>query len=311
MELISFVIPCYNSEKTIEFVVNEISKKMSEMKEYNYEIILVNDYSKDRLKEVALDIIESDKRVRLISFTKNFGQHSAVLAGMKYSRGKYIICLDDDGQDNASELDRLIKKCKEGYDVVCAKYPNKKQNLVRKIGSSMNEYMATKLINKPKWFVLSSYFIIKRNIVEEMLKYENAYPYLPGLFFRVTTNVANIDVERRDRMSGESNYSFRSLLKLWFNGFTAFSVAPLRFATFVGIITALMGFMYIIYIIFKKLVFGASLVGWSSLMSVMLFIGGIQMLLLGLIGEYIGRIYIVLNKSPQYVIQESFNMNVD
>lgn len=311
MELISFVIPCYNSEKTIEFVIDEISKKMSEMKEYNYEIILVNDYSKDRLKEVALDIIELDKRVRLISFTKNFGQHSAVLAGMKYSKGKYIICLDDDGQDNAGELDRLIKKCKEGYDVVCAKYPNKKQNLVRKIGSSMNEYMATKLINKPKWFVLSSYFIIKRNIVEEMLKYENAYPYLPGLFFRVTTNVANIDVERRDRMSGESNYSFRSLLKLWFNGFTAFSVAPLRFATVVGIITALMGFMYIIYIIFKKLVFGVSLVGWSSLMSVMLFIGGIQMLLLGLMGEYIGRIYIVLNKSPQYVIQESFNMNVD
>lgn len=311
MELISFVIPCCNSEKTIEFVVDEISKKMSEMKEYNYEIILVNDYSKDRLKEVALDIIESDKRVRLISFTKNFGQHSAVLAGMKYSRGKYIICLDDDGQDNAGELDRLIKKCKEGYDVVCAKYPNKKQNLVRKIGSSMNEYMATKLINKPEWFVLSSYFIIKRNIVVEMLKYENAYPYLPGLFFRVTTNVANIDVERRDRMSGESNYSFKSLLKLWFNGFTAFSVVPLRFATVAGIITGLMGFMYIIYIIFKKLVFGVSLVGWSSLMSVVLFIGGMQMLLLGLIGEYIGRIYIVLNKSPQYVIQESFNMNVD
>lgn len=160
------------------------------------------------------------------------------------------------------------------------------------------------MLGKPKELYLSSYFAVKRFIVDEMLRYTNPYPYVIGLVLRATKNITNVDVKHRERQVGTSGYTIGKLLALWFNGFTAFSIKPLRVATAIGAFSAIAGFLYGIYTIVKKLVNPNVVIGFSSLMSAMVFIGGMVMLMLGIIGEYIGRIYISMNNSPQYVIRE-------
>lgn len=300
----SFVIPCYNSEKTVGSVVEEIQNTMKSISD-SYEIILVNDFSKDHTKEVIFGLAENKKNIKAISFAKNFGQHSALLAGYRYTKGEYVISLDDDGQTPADQVDRLINKLEEGYDVVFAKYNNKHHSAFRNFGSRVNDYMACKLIGKPKELYLSSYFIAKRYVIEEMMKYRNSFPYISGLVLRTTGSIANVNVDHRSRMIGQSGYTFGKLLKLWLNGFTAFSVTPLRVGSFAGVILAILGFAVCIYALINKLINPVAAIGWTSMIGVVTIIGGAILLMLGLIGEYLGRVYISMNDSPQYVIRET------
>lgn len=300
----SFVIPCYNSEKTVGSVVKEIQNTMKSISD-SYEIILVNDFSKDHTKEVIFGLAENNKNVKAVSFAKNFGQHSALLAGYRYTEGEYVISLDDDGQTPADQVGRLINKLNEGYDVVFAKYNNKHHTAFRNFGSRVNDYMACKLIGKPKELYLSSYFIAKRYVIEEMMKYRNSFPYISGLVLRTTGSIANVNVDHRSRMIGQSGYTFGKLLKLWLNGFTAFSVTPLRVGSFTGVILAILGFAVCIYALINKLTNPVAAIGWTSMIGVVTIIGGAILLMLGLIGEYLGRVYISMNDSPQYVIRET------
>jgi sugar transferase len=301
---ISFVIPCYCSKDTIEGVVDEIKVAMRGLDNYTYEIVLVNDCSPDTTMETIRSLCQKNKSILGIDMAKNFGQHAALMAGMRNSSGDIIVCLDDDGQTPANQVDRLLSKIEEGYDVVYARYPEKKHSKFRNMGSQVNKKMTEELLGKPKDLYISSYFAARRFVVNEMCRYENAYPYVIGLVLRTTKKICNVDVDHRERKVGNSGYSLSKLFALWVNGFTSFSVKPLRMATLCGIITAILGFLFAIWTIVNKLINTFVPVGWSSTISIMLLIGGMILFVLGMIGEYVGRIYICINNSPQYVIRE-------
>lgn len=308
MKKVSFIIPCYRSEKTIFHVVAEITDKMRQMARYEYEIILVNDCSPDGTFASIRRLCEENRNVKGISFARNFGQHAALMAGLRHAGGDYVVCLDDDGQTPADEVDKLLDKLEEGYDAVYAKYEHKHHSGFRNLGSKINELMTRVMLDKPADLFISSYFAVRRFVVEDMIRYENSYPYVIGLVLRATKNITNVVVQHRDREEGTSGYTLKKLLGLWLNGFTAFSVKPLRIATAIGGFSAGIGFIYGIFTIIKRLVNPDVPVGFSSTMAALVFFGGMIMVMLGLIGEYVGRIYISLNNSPQYVIRERLNI---
>ena len=186
-----------------------------------------------------------------------------------------------------------------------ARYGHKQHNLFRNFGTAMNEWMASVMIGKPKELFVSSYFAARRFVVDEMVKYEGSYPYVIGLVLRTTRNIVNVDVTHRKREIGKSGYTLSKLFGLWINGFTAFSIKPLRIATLSGFLFAFLGFLYGIYTVIKKFVYPVAPMGFAALMSAVMFIGGMLMLMLGMVGEYIGRLYISQNKNPQYVIRET------
>ena len=305
MKKVSFVIPCYKSALTIEGVIQEIKETMASFQEkYSYEVILVNDFPEDGTFDVIREITAENENIIGVNLAKNFGQHAALMAGFHYCSGDITVCLDDDGQTPANEVGKLLDKIEEGYDVVYAKYEHKKHSAFRNFGSKVNEIMTRFMLGKPKELYVSSYFAARKFVVDEMLRYQNSYPYVIGLVLRTTKNVTNVVVNHREREIGTSGYTFGKLLGLWLNGFTAFSIKPLRVATACGGFCAVAGFLYGIYTIIKKLVNPAVPMGWSSTMAALVFIGGMLMLMLGLIGEYLGRIYISLNNAPQYVVRE-------
>ena len=303
-KLVSFVIPCYRSAQTIGSVVKEIDDTMRNSEAYQYEIILVNDASPDDTFEVIRALCRERHNICGIDLARNFGQHAALMAGFAHARGDVIVCLDDDGQTPANEVDKLLHKLEEGYDAVYAKYTHKQHSGFRNFGSRVNEVMTRIMLGKPKDLYISSYFAVKRFVADEMLRYRNPYPYVIGLVLRATRNIANVEVTHREREIGTSGYTLGKLFGLWFNGFTAFSIKPLRIATTLGCITACAGFLYGIYTIIKKFLNPDVPMGFSALMAAVVFLGGMIMLMLGMAGEYIGRIYISMNNSPQYVVRE-------
>ncbi len=309
MKKVSFVIPCYRSEHTLPHVVAEIEEKMKKLTQYEYDIFLVNDCSPDGTLAVIRKLCEEKENIKGISFARNFGQHAALMAGLRHSDGDYVVCLDDDGQTPADEVDKLLSKLEEGYDAVYAKYEHKQHSSFRNLGSKVNELMLRLMLDKPAQLYISSYFAVRRFVVEDMIRYENSYPYVIGLVLRATKNITNVVVQHREREEGNSGYTLKKLLGLWFNGFTAFSVKPLRFATIIGGTSAGLGFLYGLYTIIKRLVNPDVPVGFSAIMSALVIFGGMIMVMLGMIGEYIGRIYISLNNSPQYVIREKMNLD--
>lgn len=304
--MISFVIPCYRSLQTLPGVIQEIKDTMKTLKKYEYEIVLVNDSSPDDTFSVITGLCRENDNITGINLAKNFGQHAALMAGFHYVKGDIVVCLDDDGQTPACEVGRLLAGIEEGADVVYAKYNHKHHSGFRNFGSHVNEVMTRIMLGKPKDLYVSSYFAAKRFVVDEMIRYEYAYPYVIGLVLRTTKNIVNVEIDHRDRQAGESGYTIKKLLGLWFNGFTAFSVKPLRVATVTGTICALCGFAYGIYTIIKKIFIQPPdlVIGFSALMSVIVFMGGMLMLMMGLVGEYMGRMYVSMNNSPQYVIRE-------
>lgn len=305
MPKFSFVIPCYRSEKTITTVVDEIKSEMAAKRPGDdYEIVLVNDCSPDNVWKVIEGLAQKEKNVIGINLAKNFGQHSALMAGYGKCSGEYVVSLDDDGQAPLDSLNDLIAKLEEGYDVVYAYYHEIKQNLFRRFGSWMAGKMGEMMLEPPKDFKGSSFYIARGFVIREMCKYNNPYPYLVGLVLRVTRKIAWVETNHRSRLEGTSGYSFARLLGLWLNGFTAFSVKPLRASTFLGFFFAFLGFAFSIFVIVRRLLGITTVDGWSTIIALILIIGGCILMMLGLIGEYIGRIYICINDSPQYVIKE-------
>lgn len=306
---ISFIIPCYGSEKTVEIVINEIDEVVKKEGRYDYEVIAVNDHSPDNVWDVLKKIADKNKNVKLINLAKNMNRPGALMAGMSKTTGDYIILMDDDGQCPMENLWDLIKPLEGGHDVSIAKYPEYKQSKFKSFGTYVNRKMTEVVMDKPKEMSFTNFTAIKKYVVDEIIKYKNPYPYMTGLLLRTTSDIVNVEMNERERITGSTNFTFKKMLNLWINGFTAFSIKPLRISTIIGFITALIGFIYGIYVIIHKLIIHSGVAqGYSSTMAVMLFIGGIIMMMLGMIGEYIGRIYISINNSPQYVIKETVNM---
>ena len=305
MPKFSFVIPCYRSEKTITTVVDEIKSEMAAKRPGDtYEIVLVNDCSPDNVWSVIEGLAQKENNVIGINLAKNFGQHSALMAGYGKCSGEYVVSLDDDGQAPLDSLNDLITKLEEGYDVVYAYYREVKQNLFRRFGSWMAGKMGEMMLDPPKDMKGSSFYIARNFVIREMCNYNNPYPYLVGLVLRATRKIDWVETNHRARLEGTSGYSFARLLGLWLNGFTAFSVKPLRASTLLGFFFAFLGFAFSIFVIVRRLLGITTVDGWSTIIALILIIGGCILMMLGLIGEYIGRIYICINDSPQYVIKE-------
>lgn len=304
---LSFVIPCYRSENIVMSVVNEIVEKMKERSDYTYEIIMINDQSPDNVWQVIKKAAQENPCITVIDLAKNVGKHAALMAGYSICSGDIVVCVDDDSQCPLDCLWELLAPIVEqDYDVSIAKYSQKKQSGLKNFGSVVNDLMLRKLLSKPKDLQVSNFFAFKKYICEEMLRYQNPYPYIIGLYLRSTSRIINVPMEERERESGTGGYTFRKSVALWMDGFTAFSIKPLRFSTFCGFLFAAIGFFYAIIVVLRKLIYPEIMIGYSSLMAALLFIGGMLMLMLGLIGEYLGRIYISINNSPQYVIREMY-----
>lgn len=301
---VSFVIPCYNSEKTIGHVVAEIDQAFGVNDRYEYEIVLVNDGSpKDHTLSEIRRLAHVNHRVIAVDLSKNFGQDSALMAGYSVACGDYVVSLDDDGQNPAAEAWKLLNKLEEGWDVAFGRYHQKKHSWIKNFGSQVNDWMACVLLDKPRELRLCSYFAMNRFVADEMKRDRNSFPYIWGLILRTTRRITNEYVEHRSREEGKSNFTLLKCFKVWMNGFIAFSVKPLRFASLIGTLVALVGFLYGIAVIVKQLIWGEPVEGWSSLMVAVLLLGGIILMMLGLLGEYIGRMNINLNNTPQYIIR--------
>ena len=301
MKLVSFIIPCYRSENSIGGVTEEINSTMAQLQGYDYEIVLVNDCSPDNTFNAIAALAESDSHITAVDLAKNFGQHAALMCGMRHSKGDIIVCLDDDGQTPADEVGKLLEKIEEGYDVVYASYESKQHSGFRNLGSAANAKMTEIMLGKPRELSLTSYFAAKRFIIDEMLRYENCFPYVMGLVLRSTKKICNVPVKHRAREEGQSGYNLGKLIGLWMNGFTSFSIKPLRFATYFGAFSAMCGFLYALIIVIRYFTVHMAPLGWSSTTALLLIIGGIILLVLGLVGEYVGRIFMCVNASPQYV----------
>ena len=304
---LSFVIPCYKSQETIGSVINDIKEMINKETKYDYEIILINDGSPDKVWDVIQEYANQDDHILGINLARNFGQHSAVLAGYNYCTGDYVISLDDDGQTPAGETVKLLCELEKGYDVVYAKYDEMHQSAFRRWGSNFARQMSDHIFDVRGYYT-GSFFVARKYVIDEIIRYKNCYPYLGGLVLRTTRNIGYVSVQHNDRLEGKSGYNLKKLVSLWFNGFTAFSVKPLEISTYIGFLIAFIGFVYTIVIVIRKL-FVPELeaiipYGWSSLTSIVLIIGGLILVNMGLMGEYIGRIYICINNSPQFVIKE-------
>lgn len=306
MQLLSFVIPCYHSAATLPAVTRQIRQTVLADGRYDYEILLVNDNPADDTWREICCLKQEDPKIFGICMSRNFGQASALMAGYRHVRGDIVVSLDDDGQTPPAEMFRLIDALDEDTDIVYASYPAKHHSAFRNFGSRVNDWMATWLMGKPKDLYMASYYAARRFVIDEMVKCENPFPYVDGLAVRSTCRFKNVPIDHQDRTEGESGYTFIKLLRLWLNGFTAFSVKPLRVATVMGMFFSLVGFLCAMLVIVRKIILLDGIdAGWSSIVSIVLLLDGILMMMLGLVGEYVGRMYMTMNKSPQYIIRST------
>ena len=302
--LLSFVIPCYRSAHTIGAVVEELTQTLkTRQDEYDHEIILVNDGSPDNTAEVIRGLCDAYPSIVFVDLSRNFGQHSAIMAGFHHVQGDIVICLDDDGQTPANECFKLIDKVAEGYDIVFAEYPKRRQSWFRNLGSRFNTFCNHFFYNQPKELTANSYYACQRFVVDSALQYPNPFPYITGLLFQSVSRYCNVPITHRARMEGQSGYNLKKLISLWVNGVTAFSIKPLRLASYMGWITAFVGFVFALITIIRKIFHPEMQAGWASTIAVMLVLGGVIIALIGVIGEYIGRIYLSINRYPQFVVR--------
>ena len=310
MKKLSFVIPCYRSEHTIERVIEEIKFVVAQRTEYDYEIIAVNDCSPDEVYSVLRQMAAGDPKIKVINFAKNMGKHAAVLAGYAVAKGEYIVNLDDDLPCPVNELWKLVEPLEnEGYDIVTAEYIQKRESCLKRMGSQLNSWMSKMMLEKPRGMRLENFNVMKAYVAKEIIKYKNPYPYLEGLILQITHSVKMVLMDERER--GDDNttgFTLRKSILLFINGLTSFSVKPLRIGTIMGFLFSFIGFIVGLAVVIKKIINPQIVMGWTSVTAIMLFSTGMILLMLGLIGEYVGRIYICINASAQYVVKETINI---
>lgn len=300
----SFVIPCYNSSESIRHVVELTMEEMEKMNRREFEFVLVNDYSSSpKTMPVLKKLAEEYPCVTVLNLAKNAGQHNAIMAGLNYAKGDILIGMDDDMQTHPSQLPYLFEELEKGYDIVYGYYPEKKHSAFRNFGSWVNYISVRILIGKPKELKTSSYWVARKFVRDSVIEYQAPYAYIQGLFLRTTRNISCIPIQHFQREEGESNYTFKRLIKLWSN-IIGFSITPLRLTEYCGFGLSLLSIIAAVVVLIRKILNPAMALGWPSLMIVICFFSGIQLMFLGLIGEYIGRMFLGLNRQPQYVIRE-------
>ena len=304
--LISIIIPVYNGEKSIKKLVEELIKKITP--EFNIEIILVNDCSPDNSEKVCISLFEKYRNiVKFYSLAKNVGEHNSVMAGLNNVSGDYAIIMDDDFQNPVIEVIKLISyTIKNSYDVVYTYYDKKKHSFFRNLGSHFNNLVANLMLKKPKTLYLSSFKSLSKFTINEIIKYNLPFPYIDGLILRTTNNIGKIKVEHQERKKGKSGYTLRKLISLWLNMFTNFSILPLRISIIVGFIFSLFGFGLGIQALIEKILNPDVPLGYTSLIVLISIFSGVQLIAIGMIGEYLGRVFLSQNKKPQYSIRKKY-----
>ena len=304
----SIIIPCYKSSRTIRKVVEMTAEELENLGISEYEFILVDDYSPDG--GATLDELRALARdhafVKVISLARNSGQHNAVMAGLNYASGELLIAMDDDMQTHPSQLKYLLAEIGKGYDIVYGYYPEKKHSVFRNFGSFINYITVRILIGKPKDMRTSSYWVIRRFVRDYVVQYKSPYTHLQGLFLRTTRNISCIPIKHFEREVGESGYTLKKLLQLWSN-IMGYSVIPLRMATYCGYFFSILSILGAVIVVIRKLINPAMALGWPSVMCAICFFSGIIMLFLGLIGEYLGRMFLGMNRQPQYVVKKIYD----
>ena len=301
----SIVVPCYKSSATLRKLVEMTSAELERLGRDQYEFILVDDCSPDdgaTLKTIT-ELAGDYPFVKAVSLAKNSGQHNAVMAGLNYAQGDYIIAMDDDMQTHPSQLPLLLEEIDKGYDIVYGYYPHKMHSGFRNFGSYLNYLTVRILIGKPKDMKTSSYWVIRKFVRDYVIQYQSPYTHLQGLFLRTTRNISCIPIEHFEREVGESGYTFRKLVQLYSN-IMGYSVVPLRLSTYCGYLFSLISILGAIFIIIRKIMNPGMTLGWPSMMVAICFFGGLIMLFLGLIGEYLGRMFLGMNRQPQFVVRE-------
>lgn len=305
MSKYSVVIPCYKSNQTIEKVVRLTSEELDRLGKHDYEFVLVNDCSPDGGKTISAlkETVKKYSFVTVIDLAKNAGQHNAIMAALNYAEGDYIIAMDDDMQTHPSQLGILLAEIDKGYDVVYGYYPEKKHSVFRNLGSRINQWTSRILIGKPKNLHSSSYWVMRKFVRDNIIQYKNSYAYLLGLILRTTRNISSVPIKHFDREVGTSTYTLKALLRLW-SSIIGFSIIPLRVSTYCGYFFSAVGVIAAMTIIIRKLFNPSLAMGWPSLMSAVSFFFGLNFLFIGLIGEYAGRMFLGMNKEPQFIVRE-------
>lgn len=300
MEL-SLVIPVYNGSTTIGDVVASIHRFYADLA---FEIVLVNDGSQDDSEQVCKKLAESHPdTVIFIHLARNFGEHNAILAGLNYASGDYVAVLDDDGQNPPEEVSRMYEEARRGgHDVVYGRYEEKHHSYFRNLGSRFNDRVANLLLTKPPELYLSSFKVMNRFLVDEITRYKGAFPYIDGLILRTTQNIGQIRVEHRDRQDNVSNYTLTKLFLLWLNMSLNFSIAPLRLSALIGLMASGLSVVLMGLIVIDKLYINPELtIGLPTILVSIVFFAGVQLLILGMLGEYLGRLFLDHSNTPQYV----------
>ncbi len=305
--LVSVCIPCYRSARTLPAVVAEIQREFAARAGYEYRIILVNDGSPDDTFQVIESLCEQDQRIVGINLSRNYGQAHAKMAALRFAMGNALVFMDDDGQHPAAGIFRLLEGIQRGSDVVYASFSKKQHGMYKRWISSLHNKLSEWNGVNPKGVRRSAFVAWSKFAYEAVRQYKSPFPSPPGYLMHVTSKITSTEVEHRKRAAGRSGYTLRKLFRLWMDSFTNFSVVPLRFASFIGALCAFSGFVWGAVLVIRKLVRPSVPVGYTSTISVILFVGGVIMLMLGLLGEYIGRIYMTVSGMPQYKVSRIIN----
>jgi glycosyltransferase involved in cell wall biosynthesis len=298
---LSIVIPVYNGADSIPELIRALEALPIRG---GHEIILVNDNSPDNSLEVCKDLINKARvPITLVNLARNYGEHNAVMTGLRHARGAHIITMDDDLQNPPEEVQRLLAFAQEtGKEVIYTYYEDKQHSIWRNLGSSFTNRVADFVLDKPRGLYLSSFRCISAFVVREITRYEGPFPYVDGLILQVTHDIDRLLVRHLARAVGYSNYTMRRLLRLWMSMFVNFSVMPLRISTMTGLVLSALGAIGGAMAAVEAL-FSGTPPGWASLFSAVLVLSGVQLMILGIIGEYLGRLYLTANGKPQSVVK--------
>jgi len=300
----SIVVPVYKSKESLKLLVEKIKEFFkSKLEDKIFELILVNDSPFDiETCQVLDNLHRENKFIKIIEFTQNFGQQSAVLCGISNSQGEYVITMDDDMQHDPFDILELIKE--QSHDIVIAKFKSKKHNVFKRFTSFIKGYFDYIILGKPKHIKLTSFRLFNRTIADNMLKIGTSYPFIPALLFSVSKDIVNVEVPHYAREEGKSNYTLGKMIKLFTNLLINNSSLLLKWIGYVGLFLAFISLIYAGIIVYRRVFFDVALQGWSSIMVAILFFGGMIMFTLGVIGEYLIRIIHTSENRPHYFVRK-------
>lgn len=306
MKKVTILIPCYNEEASLPLLYEALNNLMNTNSDYEWEVLLVNDGSKDNTINMIKDLSVKDSRIYYIDLSRNFGKENAMLAGFDYASGDCMVIMDADLQHPPYVIPEMLKKWKEGYDDVYGKRLTRgKESWLRKRLSMTFYNLLQKTARYDILPNVGDFRLLDRKCIEELKKLRETERYTKGMFAWIGFKKTSVDFETQDRVAGESSMSYNALIKLAIDGITSFTVAPLKWSIYLGIIVSISAFVFMIYILFNTLVFGDPVAGYPTMMTVILFLGGVQLLSLGIIGEYLGKIFNETKGRPVYVIRET------